>query len=142
MPLKTLRTLLLALAATLPLSGCIASLRSQQHRLAPDLVGQPLSTLTARYGWPLAVENRRTYRIGRGVSTRTTAVNVPVTGRVDGSYYSGAALVPGPTYSTPTFCSLRVTVDDADVIQTVRLQGTAATCRDVLGPDYSPWWTI
>lgn len=127
-----LKTVLVASAALLSLSGC-ASLQRQQDRLAPSLLGQPVTALTARYGHPLVIGNHREYTLGRGFSARSTGVNAPVSGYVGTTPFEGTVRVPGKTYVTPTHCKLRVVLDRRGEVSSVQLRGDAATCREALG---------
>lgn len=130
--MASLKTFLGTSVALLALSGC-ASLQHQQDRLAPSLLGQHESALTARYGHPLVMGTYRAYRVGQGSTVVSTRVHAPVSGYVGNTPFEGTATVPGETYEFPAYCTIQVGVDAAGVVQSVQLRGDAAVCRKVLG---------
>lgn len=127
-PAKTLLTLLCGLALT----GCV-TLQGVHKKAEAKLVGTPVASLVALYGYPLKVgegegifDIGRSYRAVNGLSVST------VTGYVGQAPINATVTTPVTYGVQPVFCSLRVRSDAEGIIQSVGLTGPAELCQQRL----------
>lgn len=121
-------------AVVLALAGCASTPKITQ-RLSTAYVGQPVSTMTARFGAPAATyamsKGTTLVQWGKGGNYRGTAPGVYQTaGVVGGTPFTATTI--GGSVETAGFngCLLTAFVnDDTQLVTTVGLEGSSFDCR-------------